>query len=117
MSTLEVSSGHCYVEKKTSGEERTPNLIQVSKEDLINHYEELRLQALEQTAVNRGLGLALLLQQGMRCWVESWSKCVPPPRGMREGSTGHSIPLELHGEIANILAGMALSSRHREVNP
>jgi hypothetical protein len=116
MSTLGVLSVRCRVEKKTSCEEETVGLIQASKEDLINHYEELRLQALGQAGMNRGLGFALLRQQGMRCWIESWSKCLPPPR-IRESSTGYCVPFELHSEIANILAGIALSSRRWEVNP
>ena len=110
-------SGHCRGEKKPPDEERTQGLIHVAREDLISYYEELRLQALGQTGVSRGLGLALFLRQGMRCWVESWSKCAPTPRPTQEVSSGHSIPRELQGEITNILAGMVLNSRRWEVSP
>ncbi len=116
MSIRAASSARCRGEKKTSDEERPQGLNPVASEDLINRYEELRLQALGQSGSSRGLGLALFLRQGMRSWIESWSMCAPP-RPMHEVSNGHSIPRELEGEITNILAGMVLSSRRWEVNP
>lgn len=116
MSILAVLSVRCRDEKKTPDEEPARGLIVVGREDLVSHYEELRLQALGQMDMARGLGLALFLRQGMRPWIESWSKCPPPPRPMQEASTGHSIPRELQDEITNILAGMVLSSRSWEVN-
>ena len=94
-------------------------MICVGKEDLVSRYEDLRLEALGRGGLSRGLGLAVLLREGMGSWIELWSKCVPPPKSMREGSTGtsaHSVPPELHGEIASILAGMALSYRRMEAN-
>jgi len=109
-------SVRCRGEKKRTDEERTQGLVHVAREDLISHYEELRLQALGQTGVARGLGLVLFLRQGMRCRIESWSKCAPTPRAMQEVSSGPSIPRALQGEITNILAGMVLSSRYWEVS-
>jgi len=108
-----------HAEKKTCVEEGIPGLIRVAKEDLIRHYEDLRLQVLGRGGLGRGLGLALLRRQGMRSWIESWSKCALPTSPVREdsaGASGRSVPVELHGEITNILAGMALSYRAWEAH-
>ena len=89
-------------------------MIGVAKEDLIRHYESLRLQALGGSGPGRGLGLALLRRYGMRSWLESWSKwalLTSPVREDSTGASGPSVPLELHTEVASILAGMALSCR------
>ena len=114
MCTREVLSAHYRAEKKTLDEQGTPGLSCIAREALINHYEDLRLQALGRGGLSRGLGLALLRRQGMRSWIESWSKCALPTCPVRDDSTGasgHSAPVELRGEITNILAGMALSYR------
>ena len=86
-------------------------MISVGKEELVSHYENLRLQALG-GGLSREMGLAVLLREGMGNWIELWSRCLPPPKSIRVGSTGtaaHSFPVELQGEIASILAGMTLS--------
>jgi len=94
-------------------------MIRITKEDSIRHYENLRLQAMGGSGPGRGLGLALLRRHGMRNWLESWSKCVLPTSPVQEDSTGasgSSIPVELHTEVASILAGMALSYRPWEAH-
>ena len=117
--TREVFNARYHDEKKTCDERGTPGLTDVAREILIRHYEDLRLQALERGGQSRGLGLALLRRQGMRIWIESWSKCALPTRPVWNDSTAalvHSAPVELHGEITDILAGMALSYQSREAN-
>ena len=117
MCTREVLNARYRAEKKTCDEQGTTGLSRIAREALINHYEDLRLQALGRGGLNRGLGLALLRRQGMRSWIESWSKCALPTSQVRDDSTGasvHSAPVELRGEITNILAGMALSYRSWE---
>lgn len=94
-------------------------MIRISKEDSIRHYENLRLQAIGGSGPGRGLGLALLRRHGTRSWLESWSKCVLPTSPVQEDSTGASgpsVPVELHTEVASILAGMALSYRPWEAH-
>lgn len=77
---------------------------------LVARYEELRSQAMG--ASGRGLGLALLLRQGMRAWLEAWSNCtltMPAERHLERG-VDEVIPVQLRAEIAIVLAGMAMSS-------
>ena len=117
MCIREVLNVRYRAEKKTCDEQGTPGLSRIAREALITHYEDLRLQALGRGGLSRGLGLALLRRQGMRSWIESWSKCALPTSQARDDSTGasaHSAPVELRGEITNILAGMAFSYRSWE---
>jgi hypothetical protein len=82
--------------------------------EIAARYEELRRQALAASGgVNRGLGLALLVRQGMKGWIEASSHCgsgLPTKSQNHTGSTA-VVPLDLRGEVVLILAGMALSSR------
>jgi hypothetical protein len=82
--------------------------------DLTDRYEELRSQALGGSG--RELGLALLLRQGMRAWVEAWSNCTltMPAERRREGGLDEVVPIQLRTEIAIVLAGMALGSTEVE---
>jgi len=66
-----------------------------------------------------GGGVGVVGGEGVRVWIESWSKCALPTCPVWNDSTAalvHSAPVELHGEITDILAGMALSYRSREAN-
>lgn len=77
---------------------------------LVARYEELRSQAMG--ASGPGLGLALLLRQGMRAWLEAWSDCTLPTPAERPLESGGDevVPVQLRAEIAIVLAGMAMSS-------
>ena len=81
---------------------------------LVAPYQELRSQAMG--ACGRGLGLALLLRQGMRAWLEAWSNCTltMPAERQLEGGMDEAVPVQLRAEIAIVLAGMALSSTEVE---
>lgn len=83
---------------------------------LTKRYEDLRWQALKGGAFDQGLGLAMLLRQGMWCWMESWSKCTAtgPAPEVSATTPVESVPAALQGEMATILAGMALSYRQLE---
>jgi hypothetical protein len=80
---------------------------------LISRYEELRRQALGQSgALPRGQGLVLLMQRGMRAWMQAWALCsVAPPAPSPPQPQGEPeiFPLEMHKEVAMLLAGMVLS--------
>jgi hypothetical protein len=67
-------------------------------------------------AYGQGLGLALLLRQGMRAWLEAWSNCTltMPAERQLEGGMDEAVPVQLRAEIAIVLAGMALSSTEVE---
>lgn len=88
----------------------TPPVQTPTASDLVARYEELRSQALGGSG--RALGLALLLRQGMRAWIEAWSNrtLMMPTERHCEGSLDDVAPIQLRAEIAIVLAGMALSS-------
>jgi hypothetical protein len=82
--------------------------------EIVARYEQLRRQALGASGgVNAGLGLALLVRQGMKGWIEAWSHCGPslPVKSQNQTSSTDVVPLDLRGEVVLILGGMALSSR------
>jgi len=87
-----------------------PPALTPPADHLAARYEELRSQALGGSG--RGLGLAVLLRQGMRAWVEAWSSCAltMPAERHHEGGLDEVVPIQLRAEIAIVLAGMALSS-------
>jgi hypothetical protein len=76
---------------------------------LVARYEELRSQAMG--ACGLGLGLALLLRQGMQAWLEAWSNCTltMPVERHFEGRMDEVVPVQLRTEIAIVLAGMAMN--------
>ncbi len=86
------------------------------KDALAERYEELRAQVLDMKG-GRGLGLALFLGRGMAAWMEAWASCVPEGQSTERptppASSGGSLPEGLRGEVALVLAGMALD--HEEV--
>jgi hypothetical protein len=90
-----------------------PPAVPLDGNEIVTRYEQLRRQALGVSGgVNGGLGLALLVRQGMKCWIEAWSHCGPRMPITSQSQTGSTefVPLDLHGEVVLILAGMALSS-------
>jgi transposase len=96
----------------------SPPLDTGTSEGLVEGYEELRQRALHTGAKHQGgLGLALLMRQGMKSWMDAWSPRAlevpirPHPQSGRE----QIVPLDLQAEVLMILTGMALSTR-REVS-
>ena len=81
---------------------------------LVAHYEQLRSDALFQSAGRQPApGLALLLGRGMTEWMRAWSACLPKleaetllPSPPRPG-----CPLEIRAQIATLLAGIILSQQ------
>jgi hypothetical protein len=77
----------------------------------VARYEELRQQALGKWERGwGGRGFALFLRQGMKGWMEAWSRCVPeiPPRPLRGCSREEVVPLDLRAEVVMVLTGMVL---------
>jgi len=99
------------------------------------HYEVLRAQMVGSpaTAPVRGVGLALLLQQGMAAWLQAVSTCIgPSPPGSTTssdvttfddhdrlpcGPRADVIPWTKHAEVATLLAGLVLSACLVRRNP
>ena len=78
----------------------------------------------------RGVGLALLLQQGVAAWLQAVSTCISPsPQALAptppdttsddqhpglpvsRGPRADVIPWAQHAEVATLLAGLVLSAR------
>ncbi len=85
---------------------------------LVARYEELRRQVLNQSSrMHRGPGLALLIQRGMRAWMDVSSRCpiTPSSTTLRLSNRDDVLALDQRGEIVMILATMALH-QYPEVN-
>jgi hypothetical protein len=84
---------------------------------LVSCYEGLRRQALgAREEGGRGLGLALLVRQGMKSWMQAWSQCVtrrPAVSTTKTGLEGVS-PIQSRREVVVILASMALGGHRQE---
>ena len=82
---------------------------------LVSRYEELRGQALGRASrIPHGQGLALLMRSGMSAWMQAWAQCtvVAPAAAPRQPLDDEAIvPLQMHKEVAMILAGMVLYGR------
>lgn len=80
---------------------------------MVERYEDLRRQVLGQKDPDhRGQGLRLFLGQGMKAWMNTWLCCLPagPTRMPQEFDAAVAVvPWDLRGEVAAILAGMAMS--------
>jgi hypothetical protein len=81
--------------------------------DLVECYEDLRRQALSQNGARHGgRGLVLFLRQGMKAWMDAWLGSLiagPTKTPIGSDSMGPGVPWDLRGQVAAILAGMALS--------
>lgn len=91
---------------------------EAQSQERIAHYEQLRSDALSLSAGRKPApGLALLLRQGMTAWMRAWSPCMHEP-GVAVLLSAPSIPypLEVRGQIANLIAGIILNQQ-LEVTP
>jgi hypothetical protein len=78
---------------------------------LIARYEELRGQALGRSGA-QGQAMALFMRGGMSAWMTAWSQCVAPPLvPAPPRDDQETCPVQLHREVATLLASMALVAR------
>ena len=80
---------------------------------VVDRYEELRRQQVLSPCgrTSGGLGLALFLRQGMKAWMDGWSRCVAagPAKAPDRSRAGEGmVPWDLRGEVVVILAGTSL---------
>lgn len=117
VSIREASGVRSCGRKKNGSEASQRPAIGDAAEALTRRYEELRQQVLGRRGWDQGLGLALFLRQGMCCWLESWARCLAaaPTQEGPAATMLDRVPTASQGEIATILAGMALSYRQVEV--
>ena len=84
---------------------------------LVSCYEGLRRHALGARDVQgRGLGLALLVREGMKSWMQAWAQYVKRGPAMSATKAGFEevSPIQSSREVVMILASMALGSHRRE---
>ena len=56
--------------------------------------------------------MALLMRRGVCAWMQAWSQCVAPPFAPTQAPDDPEIcPVELHREVATLLANMVLFAR------
>ena len=81
-----------------------------TNDDPVAGYEDLRRQAVGAPGLHNGLGMVLFLRQGMTAWMKARLQATSARVGSscRRGDSDERIPLDLRGEAALILAGMAL---------
>ena len=84
-----------------------------SVRQLVECYEELR-QDVIRGARGCSLGLALFLREGMAAWMRACSTWMPKPAPRAPQHPGSALPSGLHGQMAALLADMALATA-REV--
>ena len=82
---------------------------------LIDRYEELRRQVLKQRG-SQAHGLALFIRRGMCAWMQAWRQCVPPPPSPAAPSNDReTCPVQLHAQVAMLLANMVLFARQEVI--
>lgn len=85
----------------------TPEATTGAGSHLVECYEQLR-EELVSGLRGHGLGLALFLREGMAAWMRACSTWLPAsaPRPR----PAQSLPIGVRGEMAALLAEMALAS-------
>ena len=85
-------------------------------------YEDLRRQVVEEhRQLDRGAGLALLVQRGVAAWMQAWPEGIAPlpPRGVPLDSANAvpaepiCLPGDLRHQMTLILANMVLGHQER----
>jgi hypothetical protein len=82
---------------------------------LLAQYEQLRCDALSQGGLApHGLGLALLLRQGMTAWIRAWSKCANDDHTSSSCTVRLAAPLssEVRSQLTHILANLLTRPLH-----
>jgi hypothetical protein len=94
----------------------TPTVI-CANDELVRRYEQLRRHVLDRSAgIDRGPGLALLIHQGMRAWIEVSASCPTTPSATSRQSPDLEdvVTSDQRGQMVMVLVAMALHSQ--EVN-
>lgn len=90
-----------------------PSTIQTASSNyLLARYEELRQQAKRHDA-GHGMGLTLFIRQGMKTWMEAWSRCAPSSPAVEQNNKEILSP-SLQSDMTMILAGMVLHAWQKE---
>jgi hypothetical protein len=80
--------------------------------DLVEHYEQVRAQALSAGVARAGLGAGLLVAKGMVAWMRGWRACQAAPAKRSSPAAARSEP----AEVVDVLAAMALACAGGDVD-
>ena len=88
----------------------SPASVAGANDGAVAGYEDLRCQAVGAPGFHNGLGMVLFLRRGMTAWMKARLQVTSARAGSpcRRGDSDERIPLDMRGEAALILAGMAL---------
>ena len=88
----------------------SPVSVAGANDGAVAGYEDLRGQAVGAPGFHNGLGMVLFLRQGITAWMKARLQATSARAGSScgRGDSDERIPLDLRGEAALILAGMAL---------
>lgn len=75
----------------------------------MSEYEELRHMGLGASGARPGAGFALFIRRGMAAWMDTASASVARP--LPTTRDDRVVPSSLRGEVAMVLASMALACR------
>jgi hypothetical protein len=87
-------------------------MLPMSGDALVSEYEELRRVALGALrSPSQSVGFALLLRRGMAVWMDACTKAAASSSRLRPVSKQEDrlLPTDLRGEVALLLAAMALA--------
>jgi len=90
---------------------------------LVRQYEALRRPGAHGTGA-ACLGRALVMRQGMAAWISTRAPAFPhegPPPAWARAAAGHSpttdaVPVGVLGQVAQLLAAMALGGLHTGIS-
>jgi hypothetical protein len=86
---------------------------------LVNHYEQLRRQALgELFTEGAGLGLALFMRRGMTAWMAAWTEPVVGigAVGIGKPVVENAIQQDISHQVTLLLTNMVMSLEQTEIN-
>lgn len=88
-------------------------LHSITAQEWAARYEQLRSDALHRVSgVSRGIGLAVLLHQGLTAWMRACgSVLMPSVKQVAQPAPGSSLPFDVRTQTVLILAGMLLGNR------
>jgi hypothetical protein len=86
----------------------------LDKSTINDRYEDLRREAMRPCAMESGRsqGFGVFSLQGMIGWLQAWSRCtipVPSEKEKSEDCIQQNLPIDLHGQVAILLANMAIN--------
>jgi hypothetical protein len=88
-------------------------LHSITAQEWVARYEQLRRDALNRgSEVSSGIGLAVLLRQGLRAWMRACGSVLPlSVNQVAQPAPVSSLPFDVRTQTVLILAGMLVGNR------